>query len=141
MSINKVILVGRVGKDPEIKQISQSFRVANLTVATSEKWKDKNTGEKKEKTEWHRVVVKNDGLVGVVERFVSKGDNIYIEGSLETREWSGSDGVKKYATEIVLSPFNGKIDLLGGKSDGNSAPKAQPKAEPAADVIDDDIPF
>jgi single-strand DNA-binding protein len=116
-SLNKVTLIGNVGADPEIRALNSGDRCANLRIATSETWKDKQTGEKKEKTEWHRVVVFGDGLVKVIESYVSKGSKIYVEGALQTRKWE-KDGQDHYQTEIVLKPFNGQLLLLGGKGDG-----------------------
>jgi single-strand DNA-binding protein len=112
-SINKVILIGNVGKDPEIRTLNNGDRVANLSLATSEQWRDKATGERKEKTEWHRVVIFNDRIVKTVENYVQKGLTIYLEGSLQTRKYEQA-GVEKYATEIVLQRFNGSLTLLGG---------------------------
>lgn len=118
-SVNKVILVGNIGKDPEIRTLNSGDRVANLSVATSEQWRDKATGEKKEKTEWHRVTIFNDHIVKTVENYVQKGSTVYIEGSLQTRKYE-QNGVEKYTTEVVLQRFNGSLTLLGGKPAGNS---------------------
>lgn len=153
-SLNKVQLIGNVGADPEIRSLNSGDRCANLRIATSETWKDKSSGEKKEKTEWHKVVVFGDGLVKVIESFVSKGSKIFIEGALQTRKWD-KDGVDHYSTEIVLKPFNGQLILLGGKSDGGSdrgssdggyarkdttAPQGGSGGGFSAD-LDDEIPF
>ena len=122
-SVNKVILVGNLGKDPEIRSFPNGGRVANFSIATSESWKDKATGEKKERTEWHRISVTNDALVGVVERYVKKGAKVYIEGQLETRKWTDKDGVEKYTTEVVLRPYRGELTMLdsrGGSGAGAS---------------------
>lgn len=116
-SVNKVIIVGNVGKDPEIRTLNNGERVANLSVATSESWRDKATGEKKEKTEWHRVTVFNDNIVKVIESYVQKGTTVYVEGSLQTRKYEQA-GVEKYTTEIVLQKFRGELTLLGGKPQG-----------------------
>lgn len=154
-SINKVILIGNVGKDPEIRAMQSGGRVANLSIATSESWKDKATGEKKEKTEWHRVVIFNDNLVGLVENYVKKGSKLYLEGQLETRKWEDKDGAEKYSTEVVLRPYRGEITLLdsrgGGGSGGGDAPvyDSTPSAgasrgaakKTAIDELEDDIPF
>lgn len=113
-SVNKVILVGNVGRDPEIRTLNSGERVANLSLATSEQWRDKATGEKKEKTEWHRVTVFNEHIVKTVENYVKKGSVLYIEGALQTRKYE-QNGVEKYATEIVLQKFRGELTLLGGK--------------------------
>jgi len=120
-SVNKVILVGRMGKDPEIRSTQSGTRIANLSIATSEKWRDKNSGEAKESTQWHRVVVFNDRLADVCEKYLHKGDQVYIEGSLETRKYQDTSGQEKYSTEIVLRQFRGEMVLLGGtKGDGQS---------------------
>lgn len=117
-SVNKVILVGNVGNDPEIRTFGNGGKVANLSIATSESWRDKSSGEKKEKTEWHRVAIFNDGLVGIVERFVKKGTKVYIEGKLQTRKWQDRDGNDKYTTEVVLQGFGGTLTLLDSRSGG-----------------------
>ncbi|MDR6294597.1 MULTISPECIES: single-stranded DNA-binding protein [Inquilinus] len=117
-SVNKVILVGNLGRDPEIRSFQNGGRVANLSVATSENWKDRTTGERKERTEWHRVVVFNDALVGVVERFLKKGSKIYIEGQLETRKYADQSGAERYTTEVVLRPFRGELTMLDGRGEG-----------------------
>lgn len=116
-SVNKVILIGNVGRDPEIRTMNSGDRVANLSLATSESWRDKQSGERKEKTEWHRVVIFNDNIVKVVENYVSKGSTVYIEGSLQTRKWTDQQGVEKYSTEVVIQKFNGQLTLLGGKAE------------------------
>jgi single-strand DNA-binding protein len=117
-SVNKVILVGNLGRDPEIKQLPSGSSIANLSVATSETWRDKASGERKEKTEWHRVVVFNEGLVRVIEQYVKKGSKLYIEGQLETRKWQDKDGNDKYSTEVVLRNFNSVLTMLDGKGEG-----------------------
>lgn len=111
-SVNRVILVGNLGKDPEIRSTQSGDRIANLTLATSEDWTDKASGERKSRTEWHRVVIFNDGLVGVVEKYARKGGKLYLEGKLQTRKWTDQQGVEKYTTEITLGKFDGKIVLL-----------------------------
>jgi len=116
-SLNRATIIGNVGKDPEIKSMSNGNRVANLTVATSETWKDKSSGEKKDRTEWHRVTVWNDGLIGVIEKYVHKGSKVMIEGQIQTRKYE-QNGVEKYTTEIVLQGFGGQLILLGSKQDG-----------------------
>jgi len=116
-SVNKVILVGNLGKDPEIRTLNSGERVANLSLATSETWRDKATGERKEKTEWHRVVIFNENIVKVAENYLKKGSTVYIEGSLTTRKYE-QGGVEKYTTEIVLQKFRGELTMLGGRSDG-----------------------
>ena len=115
-SVNKVILVGNVGKDPEIRRTQDGRPIANLTLATSESWRDKNTGEKKEKTEWHRVVIFNEGLCKVVEQYVKKGAKLYIEGQLQTRKWQNKEGQDQYSTEVVLQGFNGALTMLDGRA-------------------------
>jgi len=116
-SLNKVMLIGNLGKDPEIRTLNSGDRVANLRIATSETWRDKASGERKEKTEWHQVVIFNDGLVKLAENYLRKGSTVYIEGSLQTRKYE-QGGVEKYATEIVLQKFRGELTMLGGKPDG-----------------------
>jgi single-strand DNA-binding protein len=118
-SVNKVILVGNLGRDPEIKSLPSGERLAQLSIATSETWRDKSSGEKKEKTEWHRVVIFNDNIVKVVENYVKKGSTVYIEGALQTRKYE-QNGVEKYSTEIVVGKFKGELTMLGGRSDGAS---------------------
>lgn len=126
-SVNKVILIGNLGKDPEIKSMNNGNEVANLTIATSESWKDKNSGEKKEKTEWHKVVVFNENLVKLCKSYLHKGSKVYIEGSLQTRKWTDNTGVEKYTTEIVLQNFNGNITFLDSKkSDDDSHDASEP---------------
>ena len=116
-SVNKVILVGNVGKDPEIRRTQDGRPIANLSLATKETWRDKNTGEKKEKTEWHRVVIFNEGLCKVVEQYVKKGAKLYIEGQLQTRKWTDQAGVEKYSTEVVLQGFSSQLTMLDGRAD------------------------
>lgn len=116
-SVNKVILVGNLGRDPEIRSLNNGDRVANLRIATSETWRDKATGERKEKTEWHSVVIFNDNIVKVAENYLKKGSTVYVEGSLQTRKWTDQQGVEKYSTEIVLQRFNGQLTMLGGRGD------------------------
>ena len=119
-SVNKVILVGNLGRDPEIRTLNSGDRVANLNIATSETWRDKSTGERKEKTEWHRVVIFNENLVKVAENYLKKGQTVYIEGQLATRKYE-QNGVEKYSTEIVLQRFRGELTMLGGRGDGGGA--------------------
>ncbi len=114
-SVNKVILVGNLGKDPELRSMQNGGRVCNLTVATSENWKDKSTGERKEKTEWHRVVIFNDNLSQIAEKYLRKGSKVYIEGALETRKWTDNSGQEKYTTEIVLKQYRGELTMLEGR--------------------------
>lgn len=134
-SVNKVILVGSVGRDPEIKSFPNGGKIASLSIATSDVWRDKATGEKKERTEWHNIVIKNEGLVGVVERYVKKGSKLYIEGALQTRKWQDSNGIDKYTTEIVLAGTNGTLTMLDG------ANKTTDGEYTASNALDDDVPF
>lgn len=152
-SVNKVILVGNLGADPEIRTFQNGGRVANLNVATSESWKDKTTGEKKEKTQWHRVVINNEGLVGIAERYLKKGAKVYLEGQLETRKYTDKDGAEKYTTEVVLRGFNSALTMLdraGGGSGGSfgddmpsagSGPSGGSFAASGKNDMDDEIPF
>ena len=119
-SVNKVILVGNLGQDPEVKSFQNGGRIANLRIATSENWKDKTTGERKERTEWHTVVLNSDGLVGVAERYLRKGSKVYIEGSLRTRKWQDQSGNDRYSTEITVGGLNGTLTMLDGASGGGS---------------------
>ena len=149
-SLNKVLLIGRLGADPEVKQMVNGKSVARLSLATSQSWKDKNTGEKKEKTEWHRIVVFNEGLVNVVQQYLKKGAQIYVEGQLSTRKWKDEQsGQDKYSTEILIQGYNSSLTMLGG---GSGAPsmqndKSQTGSKNIEDIpqssndLDDDIPF
>ena len=161
-SVNKVILVGNLGKDPEIRRTQDGRPIANLSVATSESWRDKATGERKEKTEWHRVVIFNEGLCKVAEQYLKKGAKVYIEGQLQTRKWTDQSGAEKYSTEVVLQGFNSNLTMLDGRSGGGGSsigsddqggdfgsggPSAAPRRAVAASGssrnsdMDDDIPF
>ena len=149
-SLNKVLLIGRLGADPEIKQMVNGKNIARLSIATSNTWKDKNTGEKKEKTEWHRIVIFNEGLVNVVQQYVKKGAQVYIEGQLTTRKWRDEkSGVDKYSTEVVLQGFNSsfkilssKNSLIGSLQDDTSAKSSLPNDETSSsNDLDDEIPF
>ena len=159
-SVNKVILVGNLGKDPEIRRTQDGRPIANLSVATSETWRDKTTGERKEKTEWHRVVIFNEGLCKVVEQYVKKGSKVYLEGALQTRKWTDQQGVERYSTEIVLQGFNSQLTMLdraggggefgaeSGSSDfGSSGPTSRTRQPATAGAggkrgdMDDEIPF
>lgn len=137
-SVNKVILVGALGRAPEIRATQDGKEIVNLSVATSESWKDKRTGEKKEKTEWHRVVIFNEGLTGVVKKYLSKGSKVYIEGSLQTRKWTNKNGQEQYSTEIVLQAFNGQLVMLSEKKNGDSY---EHSSQANAELDDQDIPF
>ncbi len=117
-SVNKVILIGNVGKDPEVRTFNNGGKVCNFSIATSESWKDKQTGERKEKTDWHNVAVFNEGLIGIIERYVKKGSKVYIEGALKTRKWQDRDGNDRYTTEVVLQGFNGNLTLLDSRNSG-----------------------
>ncbi|WP_265500678.1 single-stranded DNA-binding protein [Paracoccus beibuensis] len=117
-SVNKVILIGNLGRDPEIRSFQNGGKVANLRIATSETWKDRNTGERRERTEWHTVSIMSEGLVGVVERFLKKGSKVYIEGQLETRKWQDQSGQDRYSTEVVLRGLNGTLQMLDGRGEG-----------------------
>lgn len=161
--LNKVMLIGHLGADPDIRATQDGRKIANFTMATSENWKDKNTGDRHERTEWHRVVVFNDGLVGVIEKYLRKGSKIYIEGMLQTRKWEDKDGITRYTTEIVLKAFNGQLNMLDTQGSGRP-PAAESEDEygktrtresgeqdrgqqPAEDApsydpdLDDEIPF
>lgn len=142
-SVNKVILLGTLGRDPEIKSFPSGDRIAELSVATSERWTDKSTGEKKEKTEWNRVVIRNDGLVKVAENYLTKGSKVYIEGQLQTREWTDKDGSKRYATEIVVGKFKSELVLVGGGKEREARAESQKavKRSFADDLDADEIPF
>ncbi len=146
-SLNKVLLIGRLGADPEIKQMVNGKNVARISVATSQSWKDKSTGEKKEKTEWHRVVVFNEGLVNVVQQYLKKGSQVYIEGQLTTRKWKDEQtGTDKYSTEIVIQGYNSSLTMLGGSSQNNQISQEKVKKnDENSDItqndLDDEIPF
>jgi single-strand DNA-binding protein len=119
-SVNKVILIGNLGKDPEVRTMQNGGKVCNLSIATSESWKDKNSGERREKTEWHRVVIFNDNLTTVAERFLKKGSKVYIEGQIETRKYTDQAGVEKFTTEVVIKQFRGELTLLDGREGGGA---------------------
>lgn len=147
-SVNKVILVGNLGKDPEVKRMQSGDIVVNFSIATSESWKDKNTGERKENTTWHNIVVFNDGIAKVAEQYLKKGMKVYIEGSLQTRSWEDQSGVKKYATEVVLQKYRGELQMLEF-AERDEQPKPAPKQENYGQQsggnfsrdLDDEIPF
>lgn len=144
-SINKVNLIGRLGKDPEIRRMTNGDPVVNLSVATSENWRDKSSGERKEKTEWHRVVIFNDNLAKVAENYLKKGSLVHLEGSLQTRSWE-KDGQTRYSTEIVLQKYRGELTMLDGKSEGGGGGYSEPNPDaPKEDFrnadLDDEIPF
>lgn len=135
-SINKVILVGNVGRDPEIRAAQDGTKIANLSIATSESWKDKVTGERKDRTEWHRVVVFNPQISEFVEKYVTKGVKLYIEGQLQTRKWTDQSGAERYTTEIVITRFKGEISILDSRNDSSASYDA-----PSPKDLNDDIPF
>jgi single-strand DNA-binding protein len=152
MSVNKVILVGNVGQDPDIRTTQDGREIATFSLATSESWKDKNSGERKEKTEWHRVVIFSQGLVGIVKSYVKKGSKLYLEGSLQTRKWTDKDGAEKFTTEIVLQNFNSVMQILdsrdrnsAGGSYQSDAPRSSGKNSGSSNIhveeTDDEIPF
>jgi single-strand DNA-binding protein len=146
-SVNKAILVGNLGRDPEVRSTQTGSRVASLSLATSESWRDKISGERRERTEWHRIVIFNERLVEVAEKYLRKGAKVYIEGALQTRKWADQDGTERYVTEIVLAQFRGELTMLDSALEGASEPRraeAADKPEPAGaghDAPDDDIPF
>jgi len=159
-SVNKVILIGNLGNDPEIRRTQDGRPIANLSIATSDTWRDKNTGERREKTEWHRVVVFNEGLCKVIENYVKKGSKVYIEGSLQTRKWQDNEGKDRWSTEVVLQNYNGTLTMLDGRGDnqgsvghdqgggnfGQSGPSGGGQQSggfggPSGGDIDDEIPF
>lgn len=154
--LNRAMIIGNVGKDPDIRTTTTGNKVASFSVATSDRWTDKNTGEKKEKTEWHRVTVFNENVVGIVEKYVAKGSKVYIEGKLRTRKWTDKDGVERYTTEIVLENFAGQIELLDKRQGGpppaddgsfGETPQNRSDRKPATSAagknsdMDDEIPF
>jgi single-strand DNA-binding protein len=148
-SVNKVILVGNLGKDPEVRRMTSGDPVVNLSIATSESWRDKASGERKEKTEWHRVVIFNKNLADVAEKYLKKGAKVYVEGQLQTRKWTDKDGAEKYSTEVVLQNFRGELTMLDGRSGGGEgggfgggsrgASESAPSFQ--RDEMDDEIPF
>ena len=156
-SVNKVILIGNLGADPEIRRTQDGRPIANLRVATSESWRDKTTGERKEKTEWHRVVVFNEGLCKIIEQYLKKGSKVYLEGALQTRKWTDKEGHERYSTEVVLQGFNSQLTMLdtrgggagadNGDEFGSSGPSVSRERKPAMagagkrDDMDDEIPF
>ncbi len=158
-SVNKVILIGNLGADPEVRTFQNGGKVCNLRIATSETWKDRNTGERREKTEWHTVAIFSEGLVRVAEQYLRKGSKVYIEGQLQTRKWQDQSGNDRYSTEVVLQNFGGTLVMLDGRSEGGGASggggggymadqsggygggQSAPAAAPAASDMDDEIPF
>jgi single-strand DNA-binding protein len=154
-SVNKVILIGNLGRDPEVRSTQDGREIANLSIATTESWKDKSSGEYKDKTEWHRVVVFNEGLTKVAKNYLKKGAKVYIEGQLQTRKWTDKDGSEKYTTEIVLQNYNSTLTMLDGKKDDNAGGgnyndygnnnsgggNRQSQQQSSPPDLDDDIPF
>ena len=155
-SVNKVILVGNLGRDPEVRYAQSGSKIVNLSVATSESWKDRETGERREKTEWHRVVIFNDRLADVAEQYLRKGAKVYLEGQLQTRKWTGNDGIEKYSTEVVLQRYRGELTMLDSRSSSGYESSNQPSqgndgmadsvsggatTEPLSSDLDDEIPF
>ncbi|MGC8524288.1 MAG: single-stranded DNA-binding protein [Acidibrevibacterium sp.] len=156
-SVNKVILIGNLGRDPEVRNTQDGTKIVNFTLATSETWNDRASGERKERTEWHRVVIFNERLADVAERYLRKGSKVYVEGALQTRKWTDQSGQEKYTTEVVLTRFRGELTMLdgraaeGGEGRGTPAPARAEKAstggrpatawEPPAGDLDDEIPF
>ena len=162
-SVNKVILLGNLGRDPDVRSSQDGNKIVNLSIATSERWKDRNSGEQREKTEWHRVVIFNENIARIAEQYLRKGSNVYIEGQLQTRKWTDQQGIEKYTTEIVISRFKGELTLLGGRGDsqqlGGGSDDALPdhyqssqnspspvqssggSQLPPMNDLDDDIPF
>jgi single-strand DNA-binding protein len=143
--VNKVILVGNLGKDPDVRRTTSGDPIVNFTLATSENWRDKTSGERKERTEWHRVVIFNENLAKVAEQYLHKGSKVYIEGQLQTRKWTDKDGNEKYTTEIVLSRFRGELQLLDSRGEGAARSPAVAQEGPARSFeraeMDDEIPF
>jgi len=142
-SVNKVILLGNVGRDPEIRTMKNGDGIANLSIATSESWTDKRSGERQERTEWHRVVVFNPHLVSVIEKYVTKGTRLYVEGQVQTRKWSGQDGVERISTEVVLQRFGGVLLILDKGASQGDRPSSQPRQQQSRSQqdLDDEIPF
>ena len=147
-SVNKVILVGNLGKDPEVRRTTAGDPIVNLSLATSESWRDKASGERKEKTEWHRVVIFNKNLAEVAEKYLRKGSKVYVEGQLQTRKWTDKDGAEKYSTEVVLQNFRGELTMLdgrggegGGGGGGGGRGASEAPASFQRDEMDDEIPF
>lgn len=148
-SVNKVILVGNLGRDPEVRTFQNGGKVCNLRIATSESWKDRNTGERREKTEWHSVAIHSEGLVRVAEQYLRKGSKVYIEGKLQTRKWQDQSGADRYSTEVVLQGFGARLVMLSGRDGGSQQGSyddggygsGQSQSQPPSQDIDDEIPF
>ena len=148
-SINKVTIMGRLGRDPEVRTFQDGGKIINLSICTSEKWKDRNTGEQKERQQWHNVVIKNKGFVTLVERYARKGKRILIEGSLETRKWQDQSGQDRYTTEVVVKPYKGDVEIIDWPDDSGASPSPSDSGSPSGydqgatgdNVLDDEIPF
>lgn len=140
-SVNKVILIGNLGNDPDIRSMQSGDEVCNLSIATSESWKDKSSGERKEKTQWHKVVVFNQPIVNVCRNYLSKGSKVYVEGSLETRKWQDKDGKDQYTTEVCIRPFSGSLVMLDSKGEGQPAATEYKPDRGSSHDPEDDIPF
>ena len=158
-SVNKVILLGNLGRDPEVRSTQDGTKIVNLNIATSERWKDRNSGEQRERTEWHRVVIFNENLARIAEQYLRKGSTVYLEGQLQTRKWTDQQGVEKYTTEVVLQRYRGELTLLGSRNEGAAALSSDGGTMPSgigaagvtsgaaippmadSDGLDDDIPF
>lgn len=139
-SINRVVILGTLGRDPEIKSFPSGDRIAEFSIATNERWTDKASGERKEKTDWHKIVIRNENYIKVAENYLKKGQQVYIEGQLQTREWTNKDGVKNHVTEVVVGKFKGEVVLLGSK-DRDSRPSQESTKRSFADDLEDSIPF
>ena len=142
--VNKAIILGRLGKDPESRNTQDGRIIVNLSIATSETWRDKNSGERKEKTDWHRIVIFNEGLAKIAQQYLKKGSQVYVEGQIQTRKWTDQQGVERYSTEIVLGPFRSVLTLLGdnrSSSDGDDERRAPAASTSRRDDLNDDIPF
>lgn len=142
-SINKVILIGNLGKDPEIRNTQDGTKIASFSVATSENWKDKQTGERKDRTEWHRVAIFNERLAEIAEKYLRKGSKVYVEGSLQTRKWTDTNNVERYTTEVVISRFRGELTMLDGRNGGDGAIDDSGMASLPShfDELNDEVPF
>ena len=149
-SVNKVILVGNLGKDPEVRMTQEGAKIVTFSIATSEYWKDRETQERKDRTEWHRVVIFNEKLADVADKYLRKGSKIYLEGQLQTRKWTDQTGQEKYTTEVIIPRFRGEMTMLdsarsqgaGGETNGfDMSPSSGRESFPSTDVIDDDVPF
>jgi single-strand DNA-binding protein len=139
-SVNKVILVGNLGRDPEVRHSQDGNKIVNMSLATSESWTDKSSGERREKTEWHRVVIFNDRLGEIAEKYLKKGSKVYLEGQIQTRKWSGNDGQERYSTEVVLNRFRGELTMLDSKESGDSSQVVPPPVI-ENEMVDDEIVF